>query len=81
MQRPLGGPDLQAPLPCVRHWWLVMLTAVSWATGGSNPGEGMDICECRVPFRQGATLNSLRAASPLVSLVEGEGRWEATDLP
>ncbi|GFY00741.1 uncharacterized protein TNCV_2141331 [Trichonephila clavipes] len=29
----------------------------------------------------GSTLNSRRAASPLVWLVEGEERWEASDHP
>ncbi|GFX41780.1 hypothetical protein TNCV_388931 [Trichonephila clavipes] len=41
---------------------------------GSNLGQGMDVCKCIVPSRQVATLNSLRAASPLVRLVGGEGR-------
>ncbi|GFY28383.1 uncharacterized protein TNCV_1970381 [Trichonephila clavipes] len=47
---------------------------------GSNPGEGMDVCKCIVPWWQGGTINSRRAASPLVRLVEGEERWEAPDL-
>ncbi|GFW19897.1 hypothetical protein TNCV_3562001 [Trichonephila clavipes] len=46
---------------------------------GSNPGEDMDVCKCIVPLRHGGTLNSRRAASPLVWLVEGSmpklGRW------
>ncbi|GFX48075.1 uncharacterized protein TNCV_4114101 [Trichonephila clavipes] len=46
---------------------------------GSNPGEDMDVCECIVPSRYGSTLNSCRAASPLVRLVEVEERWEAPD--
>ncbi|GFV43259.1 uncharacterized protein TNCV_72161 [Trichonephila clavipes] len=32
-----------------------------------------------VPARHGSTLNCRRAASPLVRLVEGEERWEASD--
>ncbi|GFY35586.1 uncharacterized protein TNCV_196861 [Trichonephila clavipes] len=48
---------------------------------GSNPGEGMDVCKCRMPSQQGSTLNSRRAASPLVRLVEGKERWEAPDFP
>ncbi|GFX56318.1 hypothetical protein TNCV_2242501 [Trichonephila clavipes] len=32
----------------------------------------MNICKCIVPLRHGATINSRRAASPLVRLVEGE---------
>ncbi|GFT60789.1 uncharacterized protein TNCV_3286881 [Trichonephila clavipes] len=39
----------------------------------------MDVCECKVPLRHGGTLNSRRAASPLVWLMEGEERWEAPD--
>ncbi|GFX78588.1 uncharacterized protein TNCV_30281 [Trichonephila clavipes] len=41
----------------------------------------MDVCNCIVPSRHGGTLNSRRAASPLVRLVEGEERWEALDHP
>ncbi|GFX99961.1 uncharacterized protein TNCV_259981 [Trichonephila clavipes] len=37
----------------------------------------MDVCKCIVPLRHGGTLNSRRAASHLVWLVEGEERWEA----
>ncbi|GFU09306.1 uncharacterized protein TNCV_1586941 [Trichonephila clavipes] len=45
----------------------------------SNPGEDMDVCKCIGPSRHGGTLNSRRAASPLVRLVEGKERWEAPD--
>ncbi|GFX41471.1 hypothetical protein TNCV_3490111 [Trichonephila clavipes] len=31
----------------------------------------MNVCKCIVPSRHGGSLNSRRAASPLVSLVEG----------
>ncbi|GFY34102.1 uncharacterized protein TNCV_4983051 [Trichonephila clavipes] len=48
---------------------------------GSNPGEGMDVFKCTVPSRHGGTLNSRRAASSLVRLVEGEERWEASGRP
>ncbi|GFV65416.1 uncharacterized protein TNCV_2638461 [Trichonephila clavipes] len=41
----------------------------------------MDVCKCIVPSRHGGTLNSRRAASPLVRLVDGEERWEASDDP
>ncbi|GFV69694.1 uncharacterized protein TNCV_4508071 [Trichonephila clavipes] len=34
-----------------------------------------------VPLRHGGTLNSRRAASPLVRLEDGEERWEAPDPP
>ncbi|GFV24660.1 uncharacterized protein TNCV_3339761 [Trichonephila clavipes] len=45
---------------------------------GSNPGEDMDVCKCIVPSRHGGTLNSRRATSPLVRLVD---RWDASDHP
>ncbi|GFX78575.1 uncharacterized protein TNCV_30151 [Trichonephila clavipes] len=48
---------------------------------GSNPGESIKVCKCIVPSRHGGTLNSRRAASPLMKLVEGEERWEAPDDP
>ncbi|GFU70531.1 hypothetical protein TNCV_2511871 [Trichonephila clavipes] len=32
----------------------------------SNPGEDMDVCKCKVSLRQDGTLNSHRAASPLL---------------
>ncbi|GFS81121.1 uncharacterized protein TNCV_1223821 [Trichonephila clavipes] len=41
----------------------------------------MDVCKCITHLRHGGTLNSRRAASPLVWLVEGEERWEAPDHP
>ncbi|GFY35593.1 uncharacterized protein TNCV_196931 [Trichonephila clavipes] len=47
----------------------------------SNPGEGMDVCECKVPSWHEGTLNSHRVASLLVKLVEGEERWKAPDHP
>ncbi|GFT89882.1 uncharacterized protein TNCV_1666061 [Trichonephila clavipes] len=37
----------------------------------------MDVCKYTLPLPHGDTLNSRRAASPLVRLVEGEERWEA----
>ncbi|GFY10661.1 hypothetical protein TNCV_2194821 [Trichonephila clavipes] len=49
---------------------LATLTAMSLGLG-SNPGEDMDVCKCIVPSWHGGTLNSRRAASPLVKLVEG----------
>ncbi|GFW99804.1 uncharacterized protein TNCV_3420331 [Trichonephila clavipes] len=59
---------------------LATLTAVPLGLG-SNPGEDMDVYNCIVPARHGGTLNSRRVASPLVRLVEGEERWEASDHP
>ncbi|GFX30488.1 transposable element Tcb2 transposase [Trichonephila clavipes] len=44
---------------------------------GSNPREDMDVYKCVVPLWHGGTLNSRRAASPLLWLVEGEEKWEA----
>ncbi|GFW01949.1 uncharacterized protein TNCV_1148291 [Trichonephila clavipes] len=46
-----------------------------------NPGEGLFLCKYILPSRHGGTLNSRRAASPLVRLVEKEDRWEAPDHP
>ncbi|GFU88754.1 hypothetical protein TNCV_4444311 [Trichonephila clavipes] len=48
---------------------LVTLTAVPLGLG-SNPGEDMDVCKCTVPSRHGGTLNSRRAASPLIVRVQ-----------
>ncbi|GFW31914.1 uncharacterized protein TNCV_5040831 [Trichonephila clavipes] len=46
---------------------------------GSIPVEGIDVCKCIVPLRFGDTLNSRRAAIPLVWLVELEESWDAPD--
>ncbi|GFW08536.1 hypothetical protein TNCV_2775581 [Trichonephila clavipes] len=48
---------------------------------GLNPGEGMDVCKCIVPSRHEGTINSRRAASLLVWLVEGEEKWEVLTIP
>ncbi|GFU82845.1 hypothetical protein TNCV_266421 [Trichonephila clavipes] len=37
--------------------------------------------KCIVLLRLGDTLNSRRAASPLVRLIEGDDKWEAPDHP
>ncbi|GFX45497.1 uncharacterized protein TNCV_2740341 [Trichonephila clavipes] len=47
----------------------------------SNPEDGMDICKCIALLRHGGTLNSRRAASSFVWLVEGEEEREATGHP
>ncbi|GFX27991.1 hypothetical protein TNCV_773751 [Trichonephila clavipes] len=53
-----------------------------YASGlGSNRREGMDVCKCITPLRRGGTLNSRLAACPLVRLVDGKERWEASDQP
>ncbi|GFU70355.1 uncharacterized protein TNCV_2916181 [Trichonephila clavipes] len=41
----------------------------------------MDVCKYIVLLRHGSALNSRRALSPLVWLVEGEERWEALGNP
>ncbi|GFV44180.1 transposable element Tcb2 transposase [Trichonephila clavipes] len=41
----------------------------------------MDVCKCIGLLRHEGTLNSRRAASPLVWLVEGKERWEALTTP
>ncbi|GFU89615.1 uncharacterized protein TNCV_4599281 [Trichonephila clavipes] len=64
----------------VEKKWLATPTAVPLGLG-SNLGEDMDVCKCKVSSRHGGTLNSHRAASSLVRLVEGEERWEDTDQP
>ncbi|GFU23810.1 putative transposase [Trichonephila clavipes] len=43
-----------------------MLTAVKLGLG-SNPEKSIDVYKCIVPSRRGGTLNSRRAASPLMS--------------
>ncbi|GFS73749.1 hypothetical protein TNCV_1457991 [Trichonephila clavipes] len=48
---------------------------------GSNPEEGMHVCKYIVPLWYGDTLNSRRAASTLVILVERKRGWEAPDHP
>ncbi|GFW29081.1 uncharacterized protein TNCV_2356391 [Trichonephila clavipes] len=49
--------------------------------GWVSHGEDMDVCKCIVPLRHWGTLNSRRAASHLMRLVEEEERWEAPDHP
>ncbi|GFV80663.1 piggyBac transposable element-derived protein 4 [Trichonephila clavipes] len=73
-------PDIT--LECAKQGlkWLATLTAVPLGLG-SNPGEDTDVCKCIVPSRRGGSLNSCRAASPLVRLVEGEERWKAPGPP
>ncbi|GFV21790.1 HTH_Tnp_Tc3_2 domain-containing protein [Trichonephila clavipes] len=68
---PARSPDLSP----IEHVW------TRWegncSQPGFNPGEGMDVYKCVVHLWHGDALNSRRAASPLVRLVEGEERWEA----
>ncbi|GFT70908.1 cullin-4A [Trichonephila clavipes] len=64
-------------LSLIRYSRLATLTADL----ASNPGEDMDVCKRIAPAWHESTLNSRRAASPLVRLVEGEERWEAPDHP
>ncbi|GFU20407.1 cullin-4A [Trichonephila clavipes] len=58
--------------------WVATLTDVTLGLGSSH-GEDMDVCKCIVLSRHGGISNSRRAASFLVRLREGEGRWEAPD--
>ncbi|GFT61176.1 hypothetical protein TNCV_4340111 [Trichonephila clavipes] len=39
----------------------------------------MDVCKCIVLLQHPGTLNNCQAASPLVRLVEREGKWMASD--
>ncbi|GFU95801.1 uncharacterized protein TNCV_4903931 [Trichonephila clavipes] len=65
-----------------RPFDVVVSDADFYALGlGSNPIEDMDVCKCIVHSRHGVTLNSRRASSPLVRLVEGKERWEAPVQP
>ncbi|GFW15475.1 hypothetical protein TNCV_4656151 [Trichonephila clavipes] len=41
----------------------------------------MDVCKCIVPSRHGGTLNSRRAASPLVRLIERKRGGRPLTLP
>ncbi|GFY00756.1 hypothetical protein TNCV_2141481 [Trichonephila clavipes] len=41
----------------------------------------MDVCKCVLSLRHEGTINTRRAASPLVRLVEEEERWETSDQP
>ncbi|GFY02403.1 uncharacterized protein TNCV_3502841 [Trichonephila clavipes] len=43
--------------------------------------ESPPVDQARIPFQHGDTLNSNRAASPLMRVVKREERWEAHDLP
>ncbi|GFT28619.1 uncharacterized protein TNCV_4832091 [Trichonephila clavipes] len=70
-----------------RRKWLISLILkdemkmVSDTDCDAVAGEDMDVCKCIVPLWHGGTLNSRRAASPLVWLMEGEERWKAPDHP
>ncbi|GFV70191.1 hypothetical protein TNCV_2553351 [Trichonephila clavipes] len=46
-----------------------------------NPSPMFDVCKCIVPCGSTATLNSRRAASPLLRLLRGEKKWETLDPP
>ncbi|GFV91697.1 hypothetical protein TNCV_4762621 [Trichonephila clavipes] len=57
-----------------------MLTAMPQSLG-SNPVGSMGVCKCIVPLQHWDTLNSHRAASLLVMLLEEEGRGENLITP
>ncbi|GFU91189.1 hypothetical protein TNCV_4925191 [Trichonephila clavipes] len=42
---------------------------------GSNPEEGMDVCNCIGPVRNEGTINIRQATSSLERLAEGEDGW------
>ncbi|GFS80475.1 uncharacterized protein TNCV_3448741 [Trichonephila clavipes] len=65
---------------CSRPSGIVVSDAHCCAVGpGFESQRRPDVCKCIVPSRLGGTLNSRRAASPLVRLVVGDERWEAPD--
>ncbi|GFV49662.1 hypothetical protein TNCV_1959701 [Trichonephila clavipes] len=71
------------PPPASRPYGIVVSNTNNSAVGlefESRTRHGC-VCKCTVPSRHGGTLNSRRAASALVRLVEGEERWEASDHP
>ncbi|GFU19496.1 transposable element Tcb2 transposase [Trichonephila clavipes] len=65
--------DVYVPLPVMLAFASHALKFISQGLG-SNPGEDTDVYRCIVPLRHGGTVNSRRAASPLVWLVEGVER-------
>ncbi|GFT86458.1 hypothetical protein TNCV_3259551 [Trichonephila clavipes] len=71
-------PKHQQPLSC--YTGIVVSDTDNYAVGPRfESGEGMDIRQYKGPLRHENTLNSRRAASPLMRLVEEEERWEAPD--
>ncbi|GFW23966.1 uncharacterized protein TNCV_4950121 [Trichonephila clavipes] len=50
-------------------------------SAGRQTEKNLPVKDVRMPARHGVTLNSHRAASPLVRLVEREERWEASHHP
>ncbi|GFU48350.1 uncharacterized protein TNCV_3342431 [Trichonephila clavipes] len=48
---------------------------------GSNPGEGMDVCKHITLWRLEGTLSSRRIESPLLMLVGGKERRDASVYP
>ncbi|GFW56780.1 uncharacterized protein TNCV_4068601 [Trichonephila clavipes] len=73
-----AGKSLRSSNPFRKIYCIATLNAVPLGLG-SNPGEDMDVYKYIVPSRHGGTLNSRRAAIPLLRLVAGEERWEAHD--
>ncbi|GFU88135.1 hypothetical protein TNCV_1337041 [Trichonephila clavipes] len=61
---------------------LNIMTKMAGLNGlGLNPGEIMDVSKGILPLRQGGTLSSRQATSPLLRLKEGEDRWKSLDYP
>ncbi|GFS54911.1 uncharacterized protein TNCV_3576251 [Trichonephila clavipes] len=75
----------------LRAPWCIHSSKITNAALCLGPGTGrayeIDLSHGRaamtlqLPAQHGGTLNSRRAASPLVRLVEGEERWETSDHP
>ncbi|GFV90967.1 uncharacterized protein TNCV_1248551 [Trichonephila clavipes] len=66
----------------INHLTAVKSVAILETETEHRKGERNARCDLTpVPLRYGSTLNSRRAASPLVRLVEGKVRWQAPDHP
>ncbi|GFV48126.1 uncharacterized protein TNCV_3554051 [Trichonephila clavipes] len=59
---------------CYMDFGDVKMTPIGLESFGS-------VSKCIVPSRHGGNLNSRQGANPLVSLVEGDERWETSDPP
>ncbi|GFV37559.1 hypothetical protein TNCV_3172511 [Trichonephila clavipes] len=62
-RRPIDDADINTPVAIDQ---LAVNCLEATLSLGSNPGEDMNESKCIVPLRHWGTLNSRRAASPLV---------------
>ncbi|GFY25342.1 hypothetical protein TNCV_2484621 [Trichonephila clavipes] len=76
-----GGLEVAWPLPKSKVTGLIPTGVDKFSGCESSRHKDMDVCKCIVPARHECTLNSRRAASPPVRLVEGEDKLEASDSP